>query len=257
MSCSSVFFHTVISPVSHTYKGLGRLCCMLYLDKVAETAFRFFHSYGNSPKDLAKALQVLSCWTVIICDKKGSPNELAQKVSSFAKQAKCFISLAGLPAQFSRTTGMYLEPSAKNVPARSLEKILGDCAGLYNSVFDSVSLLNALGFVSSKTKVYEVLQFGNGLSTTLGSLQRLKGDTGQLRKKEVALREQVQNIVKLIGNLAILALGALPFSSGFKNCSAHVQNSIMLRLSTIVVITNLLDKHIPATFPSIYGYKKS
>lgn len=250
MSSLSGFFHTVISPVSYTYKELSRLCCMLYLDKAAETAFRFFHSYGNSPKDLAKVLQVLGSWTVIICDRKGAPNETAQKVSSFAKQAKCFISLAGLPAQFSKTTGVCPEPSAQKVSARSLEKIIGDCSGLYNSMFDSVSLLSALGLVSSKTRVFEVLQLGNSFSTTLGAFQRLKGDTYQLRRKEVTSRERWQNIVKLIGNFTVLALGALPLSNGFKNCSALAKNSIMLRLSTITVITNLLDKHIPASFPS-------
>lgn len=252
MSSPSVFFHAVVSPVSCVYGGLGQLCRVAYLDRVAETAFRFFRSYGNSPKDLAKAVQTLASWAVAICDKRGSPNTEAQKVSDFAKQVKCFISLASLPAQLTQTVGICPEaPEAVEQPrpARGIREIIGECTGLYSSVFDSVSLLSCFGVMSSKTRAFETLKLGNNVSTILGSVQRLKGDALEIHGHGVRSRRGRENAVKLIGNLAVLALGFLPLLSGFKACSSLASPNIMLRISTIAVISNLLDKHIPRSLP--------
>jgi hypothetical protein len=243
MSAVSGILHAVVSPLSYAYKKSGDLCHIVYLDRIAEAAFRFFQSYGNSPKDFAKVLQVLGSWIEIVCDGKAPINETARKVSDFAKQAKCFLSLAGLCTQFADTVG---ELSIKGLSeAEGLKKMVGKCTGLYSSVFDSISLLSAFELVSPNTRAFRALKLGNSLSTILGATVRLRDDTYKLHSAGVRSRDGWKSAIKLIGNSAVFALGILPLSSSFKNCRAG--NSIMLRLSTVTVITNLIDKHIPAS----------
>lgn len=258
---------------------MGQGCRTLYLDKIGAVAFRFFRSYGNAPKDLAKVICVVGTWTAAICGKRGAfdGQETAKKVSAFAKQAKCFLSFAGIWKQSANIFGDLAvfrartqEPNEPLIEfderpdhdprdhfliniftVPGLKAIINNGSAMCSTIFESVSLFSVLGLVSSKTRFFEVMRTGNCVATILGASLRFGGEGYQLRgqygQRRLRSTSALESTVKLIEHAAVLALGGLPLTPWFKNSSGDLRDRVMLGFSTAAVITNLFHKHIPAS----------
>ena len=271
-----------LSAVDATMNVLDSKCRSAYLDKIGMGIFRFFKSYGNEPKDLAKVVSVTGAWTAAICEDRGAFTgwETAKKVSDFAKQAKCFLSFAGIWKQSAKIVNelsVFRARKASQVPSEvliqledqppvqnnrdhflvniftlsGLKALIGSSSTAYSAIFDSISLFSALGLVSSKTRFFEVMKTGNCMATILGASLRFGKEGyqlhGQYGQGGFRSTSTLKSTIQLLEHAFVFALGALPFTPWFKECSVISQSSTMLRLSTATVITNLFHKHIPAS----------
>lgn len=267
VSPASGFFNRIIfQPVCYVWETSVQLSERTGLNKAAQIGFNFFKSYGDAPKDLAKAFQVIGEWVVIICEKKGVLNglETAQKVATFAKQAKCFLSFSGICTQLVRAKdalASLITPQHVgngDLPgvhaqrrgfftARSVKTLIEQGSGLCASAFDSITLLSVLGIMSSKNKYLPAIKIGACVATVLGASVRLGNDTGGLygayAQGRFRSRTNWENVISLTGNAAVLALGAIPLLINFKGYKPSA--NLFLKLGTLSVLSTLINKHIP------------
>ncbi|MGL5626652.1 MAG: hypothetical protein ACRDDW_03920 [Candidatus Rhabdochlamydia sp.] len=267
-SPTSGFFNRIIfQPACCVWETSVQLSERTGLTKAAQVGFNFFKSYGDAPKDLAKAFQVMGEWVVIICEKKGALNGLntAQKVATFAKQAKCFLSFSGICSQLVKAKdalaslirpqqvmngelpGAHAQQRRGFFTVRSVKTLIEQGSGLCASAFDSITLLSVLGIMSSKNKYLPAIKIGACVATILGASMRLGSDTGGLygeyAQGRFRSRNNWENAISLTGNAAILVLGAIPLLINFKGYKPT--NNLILKLGTISVLSTLINKHIP------------
>lgn len=256
---SSFLNNTIVSPVQYAWKEFTQLSEKIGLTKAAQIGFRIFKSYGDEPKDLAKAFQVLGEWSVVFFEKKSAFKglETAQKVAAFSKQAKCFLSFSGICTQLVKARDAIVsqqEPKTLQIQqertiftATTLKTVIDKGTGLCASAFDTITLLSFLGFISSKNKHVSTLKIGNCIATVLGATARLGSDANHLRgeyaKEGLRSRSSWEKTVSIVGHIAVLSLGALPLLEHFKGYKTD--KSSFLMLGTASVLSTLFSKHIP------------
>jgi hypothetical protein len=262
----SFFNNAVIEPAQCAWKTSMRLSEKVGLTKAAQVGFRFFKSYGDNPKDLAKAFQVLGEWVVVFCKKKSAFNglETAQKIVDVSKQAKCFLSFSGICSQLVKVKTALVGPEhplPNGVPhcvnpqperniftARALKEVIDTGSGLCANAFDTVTLLSVLGLISSKNKYMPAIKIGTWIATVLGAIARLGDDGnklhGEYAQGNLRSRNGWEKTVSIAGHAAVFSLGAFPLIDRFKGYKPSDDN-FFLKLSTISVLSTLFSKHIP------------
>lgn len=264
---SSFLNKTVILPGQYVCGKFTQLSEKVGLTKAAQIGFSLFKSYGDEPKDLAKAFQVLGEWIVVFCEKKSTFKglETAQKVAAFSKQAKCFLSFSGICTQLVKAKDA-LAPliAPRQVPDReipqirnqqertiftatALKTVIDKGTGLCASAFDTITLLSILGFISPKNKHMPAIKIGNCVATVLGAISRLGSDANHLRGEyaQGSLRSRTswEKTVSIVGHVAVFSMGALPLLERFKGYKAD--KNFFLKLGTASVLSTLFSKHIP------------
>lgn len=250
---SSFLNKTVILPGQYVCGKFTQLSERVGLTKAAQIGFRFFKSYGDEPKDFAKAFQVLGEWTVVFCEKKSTFKgfETAQKVAAFSKQAKCFLSFSGICTQLVKARDalapLQNQQGRTIFTATALKTVIDKGTGLCASAFDTITLLSSLGLISSKNKHMSAIKVGNCIATVLGAISRLGSDANHLRGEyaqgNLRSRTSWEKTVSIVGNVAVFSLGALPLLERFKGYKAD--KNFFLKLSTASVLSTLFSKHIP------------
>ncbi|KAG6558849.1 hypothetical protein RHABOEDO_000415 [Candidatus Rhabdochlamydia oedothoracis] len=221
------------------------------LNKAMQIGFKFFKSYGDEPKDLAKLFQVFSEWAVVLCKNKSTFKgfETAQKVAAFSKQAKCFLSFSGICTQLvkARNALVPLIEQERTFTATALKTVIDQGTGLCASAVDIITLLNLLGFISSKNKYMSAIKIGNCIATVLGAISRLGSDANNLQEEyaqgRLVSRASWKKTVSILGHVAVFSLGALPLLERFKGYKPLDKN-FFLKLSTVSVLSTLFNKHI-------------
>ncbi len=263
---SSFFNNAVILPAQYMWETSMQLSEKVGLTKAAQIGFRFFKSYGDNPKDLAKVFQVLGEWVVVFCKKNSAFNglETAQKIVDVSKQAKCFLSFSGICSQLVKVKDALVgprNPLLNGVPsqhnpqlerniftARSLKEVIDTGSGLCASAFDTITLLSVLGFISSKNKYMPAIKIGTCVATVLGAVARLGSDASSLHGEyaEGHLRSRTgwEKTVSIVGHVAVFSLGAFPLLERFKGYTPLDKN-FFLKISTVSALSTLFSKHIP------------
>lgn len=260
---SNFFNQTVVSPFKYAWDKSMELLEMTGVNKAAQVSFRFFKSYGDNPKDLAKGFQVLGEWVVVFCKKKSAFNglETAQKIVDVSKQAKCFLSFSGICSQLVKVKDALVGaerpipngrlPQHVNPPpetARILKEIIDTGSGLCANAFDTITLLSVLGLISSKNKYMPAIKIGTWIATVLGAAARLGSDAsslhGEYAQGRLRSRTSWEKTVSIAGNIAVFSLGAFPLLERFKGYTPLDKN-FFLKLSTISTLSTLFSKHIP------------
>ena len=262
----SFFNNAIIVPAQCMWKTSMQLSEKVGLTKAAQVGFRFFKSYGDNPKDLAKAFQVLGEWVVVFCKKKSAFNglETAQKIVDVSKKAKCFLSFSGICSQLVKVKTALVGPehplpngaphcanpqSERNIfTARALKEVIDTGSGLCANAFDTVTLLSVLGLISSKNKYMPAIKIGTWIATVLGAIARLGSDVNDLHggytQGRLRSRTSWEKTVSIVGNVAVFTLGALPLLERFK-VYTPLDKNFFLKLSTVSVFSTLFSKHIP------------
>lgn len=255
------FFDTVSATCKYTLNKPMEFGEKAGLNKVARIGFRFFKSFGDKPKDFAKLLQVLGSWVVVVCDKKGAvdASETAQKVSDFAKYAKCFLSFCGIWSQLGGSLRPQVvenghPPQLQNQPARNgftsaaVKTVINTGSMLCASACDSVSLFHFLGLVSAKNKYFEGLKIVNCIATVLAMTMLLKKDAialhGECEQGHFISRNNWENAISLIGNGVVFSFGFFPLLEKAGYWKGFLKNN-NLYFTTMSVITNFISKHVP------------
>jgi hypothetical protein len=239
----SIFLNnTVILPAQYMWKTSIQLSEKAGLTKAAQIGFRFFKSYGDNPKDLAKVFQVLGEWIIVFYKKNSAFNglETARKIVDFSKQTKYFLSFSGICSQLVKMKTVFT--------AGSLKGIIDTGSRLCASAFDTITLLSVLGLISSKNKYIPAIKIGACMATVLGAVAHLGSDASNLHGEYVQgrlrSRSSWEKTVSIAGHAAVFSLGALPLLERFKGYTPLDKN-FFLKLSTISALSTLFSKHIP------------